>query len=103
MGLLSGITDAYRRTAPGKDVTEQPIAPGEKTDGLAADVTPVANGDKDAEAHQSDDEKHPHENLQRGVQQVEAVTIAWSKWSLIAVFLKYVVVAPRHHCLYGHA
>lgn len=92
MGMLSGITDAYRRAAPGKDVTEQQrvASPGEKTDGLAADVAPVANSEHDAEAQQSDDEKHPHDNLQRGVQQVEAVTIAWSKWSLIAVFLKYV-------------
>lgn len=91
MGMLSGITDAYRRTAAGKDVTEQPVASSnEKTDGLAADVAPVANSEPDAEAQQSDDEKHPHDNLQRGVQQVEAVTIAWSKWSLIAVFIKYV-------------
>jgi hypothetical protein len=31
---------------------------------------------------------HPGEDLQRGVQRVEAVTLAWSKASLIAVFFK---------------
>ena len=32
--------------------------------------------------------EHPSEDLQRGVQNVEAVTLAWSKASLISVFLK---------------
>lgn len=32
----------------------------------------------------------PSEELQRGVQDVEAVTITWSKTTLVAVFLKYV-------------
>lgn len=34
----------------------------------------------------------PSEELQRGVQNVEAVTLAWSKKTLVAVFLKYVFV-----------
>ena len=91
MGLFSGIQDAFRRTTPAQDATEQPVASSEKTNGLAADVVPVANSEKEAEAQLSDDEKHPHHNLQHGVAKVEAVTIAWSKWSLIAVFLKYVL------------
>ncbi|KAK1827165.1 hypothetical protein QBC39DRAFT_315361 [Podospora conica] len=96
--------NAYRRTTPAKDVTEQPVASGEKADDLSAGVAPVDSGDKDTEAQQSDDEKHPHENLQRGVQQVEAVTIAWSKWSLIAVFINiwciYMVNAFQYSILY---
>lgn len=31
----------------------------------------------------------PNEETQRGVQDIEAVTLSWSKASLIAVFLKY--------------
>lgn len=34
-----------------------------------------------------------HDNLQHGVEAVEAVTLNWSKASLIAVFIKYVVPA----------
>ena len=97
MGLFSGIQDAFRRTTPAQDATGQPVVSREKTDGLAADVAAVANSEKEAEAQQSDDEKHPHDNLQHGVAKVEAVTIAWSKWSLIAVFLKYVLrISSRH-------
>jgi hypothetical protein len=32
--------------------------------------------------------KFPNENVQRGVQDVEAVTLTWSKVTLIAIFLK---------------
>ena len=35
--------------------------------------------------------------LQRGVQDVENVTLNWSKASLIAVFIKY-VLTPGHSC-----
>ncbi len=45
----------------------------------------------DAAAVDSTDDLRPTEGLQRGVQQVEAVTLSWSKATLIAVFIKYVV------------
>lgn len=32
----------------------------------------------------------PNRNTQRGVQDVEAVTLTWSKGTLIAMFIKYV-------------
>lgn len=35
-------------------------------------------------------EEMPDPNAQNGVQDVEAVTMAWSKKTLIAVFIKYV-------------
>lgn len=38
---------------------------------------------------------HPDEDLQRGVQQVEAVTLSWSKTTLILVFLKSVLHCPK--------
>lgn len=36
------------------------------------------------------------ENLQRGVQDVEGVTMTWSKLSLSAVFVKYVIPRPAN-------
>jgi hypothetical protein len=33
----------------------------------------------------------PSEELQRGVKDVEAVTLSWSKKTLVAVFIKYVL------------
>lgn len=73
-----GIQDAFRRVKPSADVA-QPVeaASSEKKEDAVADVADAA----------SDDEKHPDSNLQRGVQNVEAVTITWSKASLIAVFI----------------
>lgn len=34
----------------------------------------------------------PSEDVQRGVQEVEAVTLTWSRATLIAVFIKYVLL-----------
>jgi hypothetical protein len=45
----------------------------------------------DAAVVDSADSDRPGEDLQRGVQEVEAVTLAWSKATLIGVFFKYVV------------
>lgn len=57
----------------------------------AATSTPAAeNISSENRARDESPSKLPSEDLQRGVRQVEAVTLAWSKWSLIAVFLKYV-------------
>lgn len=49
----------------------------------------------DATAGNSNDTRHPDlpsEELQRGVQTVEAVTLTWTKTTLVAVFMKYVFV-----------
>lgn len=43
---------------------------------------------EDGVAHGKDD--RIDEDAQRGVRQVEAVTLTWSKWSLIALFIKFV-------------
>lgn len=45
------------------------------------------------------DESQPEQlatDAQRGVQDVEAVTLTWSKPTLIAVFIKYVIVFPTY-------
>lgn len=38
----------------------------------------------------------PTEAAQRGVRDVESITLTWSKWTLCAVFLKYVSTKIRH-------
>lgn len=56
------------------------------TTGTAPDViSPTTNEDLAVEAPEKD--ILPSEDAQRGVQQVEAVTLTWSKPSLIAVFI----------------
>jgi hypothetical protein len=42
--------------------------------------------------------KTPTPNTQHGVQDVEAVTLSWSKGTLIAVFIKYVSHFFCHFC-----
>lgn len=39
----------------------------------------------------------PSEDVQRGVQEVEAVTLTWSKPTLIAVFIKHVLILYPYH------
>ncbi len=53
-----------------------------------------------------DDSPHPHDDrpsddLQRGVKEVEAAALAWTKPTLIAVFLKSVLVLPIVQFEYG--
>lgn len=49
-------------------------------DGAAAESNGNGNGNE---------METPPEELQRGVQDIEAMTQTWSKWALIAVFIKY--------------
>lgn len=44
------------------------------------------------ESHDDLKSERPTENAQKGVKEVEAVTLTWSKTTLIAVFVKYVFV-----------
>jgi hypothetical protein len=70
---------AAKNTASGS-IAMSPVADDKK--GSAADTT-GSNGD---------DTTHPepfHEDPQRGVEAVEAMTLSWSRTSLIAVFIKY--------------
>ena len=90
MAVLSRLRDTFRRPPTDDAGSSAVISTAEEhkkdpaTDGAA-----VVN---------SSDESRPElpsENLQRGVQHVEAVTLAWSKASLIAVFLKYLPSLPK--------
>lgn len=38
----------------------------------------------------------PDPDAQRGVQKIEAVTSAWSKWSLVALLVKYISHVPLY-------
>lgn len=49
----------------------------------------AVRGPEESEESVSEDASSTH--LQTGVHDVEAITKSWSKWSLIAVFAKYVV------------
>ena len=65
-----------------------------------ARMTVVDNKHEDAagDVPQSQDEAQPEvpsEDTQRGVQNVEALTLTWSRRSLIAVFIKY--GSDSHH------
>lgn len=57
----------------------------------ALENAPVEQKGGSASANRIDKELHPElpsQDIQRGVQDVEAITLSWSKASLIAVFAK---------------
>lgn len=80
----------------------QILVSGKKTDALdeelpVADIeTPTgkktaAAKDNDTSIHDSSsDEAAPSQSFQTGVQKIQAVTLVWSKWSLVAVLCLYV-------------
>ena len=82
MAILSRVQGVFRRPVP-SDVTAtpavEPVVDDEKKDPSSA----VLDGSEHSQ-------ERPDGDLQRGVEQVEAVTLSWSKASLIFVFIKYV-------------
>ena len=87
MGKLPNFRNTIRRTTTDDTINQASTATAEerKTDPSNVESGPMSKETRESEL--------PGEDLQRGVQDVEAVTLSWSKASLIAVFLKYV------HCL----
>ena len=89
MAVLSRIQGVFRRPVPadvtGTSVVEPTIDEEKKEAATAA----VVNGSEESQT------ERPNDDLQRGVEQVEAVTLSWSKASLIFVFLKYVPTPLR--------
>jgi hypothetical protein len=57
-------------------------------------VTGREDSESNGEPTLQEDPDRPTEDAQTGVQEVEAVTLSWSKKSLIAVFAKYVTTCP---------
>ncbi|EAQ85457.1 hypothetical protein CHGG_09471 [Chaetomium globosum CBS 148.51] len=83
MALLSGVKAAFRRSPTEEEPSTRAAVDvgGEKTEKDAVtDDAAVVNDGGESPA------EHPAEDMQRGVQQVEAVTMSWTKATLIAVF-----------------
>jgi hypothetical protein len=60
-------------------------------------TTPETNSPEETETHnivEAARAKLPAQDAQRGVQNVEAVTLTWSKRSLVAVFILYAPFTP---------
>lgn len=87
MGKLPSFRNTFRRTTTDDTINQVATAPAEenKTDPATVESGPASKEAGDLQ------EELPGEDLQRGVQDVEAVTLSWSKASLIAVFAKYVL------------
>lgn len=98
--IMSKILVALRSSRPDESAAgPEGVSPiDEKKDPSATGVNAVGansqDGSQDQEAQDSQDELHPDKNLQDGVKKFEAVTLTWSKASLIAVFVKSVPLPP---------
>lgn len=86
MGKLPNFRNTFRRATTDDTINQVAMPPTEesKTGPATVESGPASKdaGDPPLEL--------PDEDLQRGVQDVEAVTLSWSRASLIAVFAKYV-------------
>ena len=85
--MFPKLRDALRRTTT--DNTEKSVAVNTLEVNEKNPVTDDTTADNSDGALQPE---LPGEELQRGVQEVEAVTLTWSKTMLVAVFFKYVFV-----------
>lgn len=64
-------------------------------DNKMAHATDSPASREDSEVGQHDRPVIVEGDDQRGIQNVEAVTLSWTKTALIVVFLKYVVTIPK--------
>lgn len=87
MGALSGLRSAIRTSSTDKEDASMPEKSRKELD--TESVVPSVNDESQPE--------QPSTDAQRGVQDVEAVTLTWSKPTLIAVFIKYVVILPIYY------
>lgn len=85
MSVFSRFRPGFRRTPTDlndQSATMKEVDSAEKTPGTNTEAA-IAEG---GEAPVND---RPNEDAQRGVRMVEAITLTWSKRSLIAIFIKY--------------
>ncbi|KAL2833585.1 major facilitator superfamily-domain-containing protein [Aspergillus pseudoustus] len=108
MPVRARLRSAFRRRATDESVAPETVtteqgfktdgSPGESGDAIKAAEAGVQNGEEPAP-------QDVHENQQRGVHDVEAVTLTWSKAALIAVFINiwclYFVNAFQSSILYN--
>ena len=96
MAVVSKFRSAFRRQTTDDAVTTVNVNTVEETksqppvDGASAEIN-RESGSEDAPPRY----EAPDENTQRGVADMEAITQTWSKWTLYAVFVKYVILILR--------
>lgn len=96
MALNSKIRSVFgrRATDDGADSVAVNTIVDEKQNGDRQD--PIVEGNEknreDPAIGTTGADELPTEDAQRGVHDVEAVTLTWTKTTLVAVFLKYVVI-----------
>lgn len=87
----SAISEPEAETAAATTTSVNMATVGEEPKTAGAETIAPANVDLEADdLPRKDAEDLPTETAQAGVQDVEAVTLTWSKPSLIAVFILYV-------------
>ena len=82
MAVLSQLQGIFRRPVPAEVTGTPAVEPVTDEEKKTPTAAVVNDGDEKTD--------RPAEGLQHGVEQVEAVTLSWSKASLIFVFAKYV-------------
>jgi hypothetical protein len=98
MGIFSKFDITSRRSQPPHAQTAQtgnnpnhPVITDSHTMGKE-----INNASIDSEVGRKDIDALPDPNAQRGVQKIEAVTSAWSKWALAALLFKYIFSLLLH-------
>lgn len=89
-GFLN-VRKAFHRTT--SDGPQAPIPLGEVEQTQDKKQSTITDGPIASSSGSNEDEleNEPSANAQRGVQEVEAATLTWGKWTLIWVFFKCVV------------
>lgn len=90
MAVVSRLRSAFRRQSTGDVATTVNMnAPAEsKSDPPVDTVAPEKLGPNGQHNMPQDKRDEPQGELQHGVSDMKAVTATWSKWSLIALFIK---------------
>jgi hypothetical protein len=93
MAVLSRFRPGFRRATtedakrPSVGMTPMPVDEKNRTVSGTQDAIVPDNPHEEPEVEQPEKDVLPTEDAQRGVQQVEAVALTWTKPNLIAVFI----------------
>jgi hypothetical protein len=82
------ITAGHTATVTGQDV--QPNIPVSMVQ-LDSEKGNAVDANADPDDLKAFPDEAPDYDAQRGIQKIEATTLAWSKWSLAALLIKYAV------------
>lgn len=81
-----GLRSTFRRQTTDDAVTRVEVNTAE--DIKQSTVTAGASAENNVVSDEEQTMETPEEEVQRGVKDMEAMTQSWSKWALLAVFLK---------------